>query len=174
MQRVAKQFGVGSGSLFDKARVEGQSIADRGGYGKTPCAEVQSAVLQRAFARAGVHGEFEGTSLVTDLNRQLASLGWSVWDPKFYIPTPGAIGMHARGISPSHTYLIAGLPEDSDQQIPAIGEDFGAYAGGRYILDNASAKGIDLRILSKSEIEKQYNTGAFWLPPGVIPLPRKK
>ncbi len=174
LQRIAKLFGASHGSFFDKARAEGQSIADKRGYSNTPCAEVQSSVLRRVFERAGVSSNFEGTPLVTDLNKILAKMGWIVWDPKIYYPTPGAIGMHTNGISPSHTYLIAGLPENDSHKVPGIGQDFGEYANGRYILDNADGSGRDLLQISPRIIANQYNTGGFWLPPGIIPAKRKK
>ncbi len=173
LQRVAKQFGMGEGSAFNIARVEGQLIANEHGYGDTPCAEVQSAVLRNVFARTGGNSNFAGSPLVTDLNKILSDMGWIVWDPSMFFPTPGGIGMHTNGISPSHTYLIAGLPENAAKNIPGIGNDYGEYANGRYILDNASGEGRDLKNVSGEVIAKQYNTGAFWLPPGIVPHYRK-
>ncbi len=173
LQRIAKQYGVGQGSPFDIARSAGQRIANKRGYGNTPCAEVQSEVLRRVFKKVGAHEEFEGSPLVTTLNTLLARLGWIVWDPNEYYPTPGAVGMHTRGISPSHTYLIGGLPENAEKGIRAAGFDFGEYAFGRYVLDNSSAMGKDIKILTAREVAFQYNTGAFWLPPGIVPAKRR-
>lgn len=137
--------------------------AARNGFQNVPCAEFMSEVLRQAYRRAGYshlddfneksenvlsyHG---GAALVTNFSNYLYRAGWIPWDAKTYIPPTGAIIMNRNGLSPGHTYMAAG---DS----------------GRFVFDNGSPQGRDLRTTSLKTIELMYMTGVFFLPPGFTP-----
>ena len=60
--------------------------------------------------------------------------------------------MNGAGNTPGHTYLAAG-------------DD------GQIIMDNGSPHGRDLRKTTQKIIELMYQTGVFFLPPGIQPDP---
>ncbi len=170
--------------IIDKATAEAQSLdfeknkkvqkkgawsiavngtAKRKGFEEVPCAEFVSEVIRQAYARAG-YSHFDdfnsknsntlnyenGAAMVRYLSLYLARAGWIPWDSAKYAPAIGAIMMHTTGISPGHTYISAG-----------------SY--GRFIIDNSSPHGRDLRVASRNTIEMMYQHGAFFLPPGFTP-----
>jgi hypothetical protein len=137
--------------------------ATRHGFQNVPCAEFMSEVLRQAYRRAG-YSHFDdfneknenvlmyqgGAALVTNFSDYLNKAGFIPWDPQVYIPPTGAFVMHRSGKSPGHTYMAAG-------------------DNGRFIFDNGSPQGRDLRITTKKTIELMYNEGVFFLPPGYVP-----
>jgi hypothetical protein len=80
----------------------------------------------------------------------LARAGWVAWDAHTYIPPIGAIIMHNYGFSPGHTYMAAG-------------------SDGRFIIDNGSPEGRDLRAANEKTLGDLFQTGIFFLPPGFSP-----
>lgn len=137
--------------------------AKRNGFEEVPCAEFVSEVIRQAYARAG-YSHFDdfnaknnntlnyenGAAMVRYLSLYLARAGWIPWDAAKYAPSMGAIIMHTTGISPGHTYISAG-------------------SNGRFIIDNSSPQGRDLRIATGNTIELMYQHGVFFLPPGFSP-----
>jgi hypothetical protein len=137
------------------------------GYADRFCAEFTSEFVRQAYRRANL-GEFTGTPLVTNLNKELNKFGWVVWDPTLYYPPPGAVGMNTVGISPSHTYIIAGMPDE----VP-FGEDLGIELDGYFMWDSSKfTKGVNIHKQTQKQVDFMYNTGGFWLPAGVIPKKR--
>ena len=136
--------------------------AVRHGFANTPCAEFMSEILREAYQRAGyaITDDFSVakgneiiwsiTAAVVNFSAALDKAGWIPWDTTMYRPPVGAFLMNGAGETPGHTYLAAG-------------ED------GRFIVDNGSPQGRDLRGTSKSIIEMMYQTGLFFLPPGINP-----
>lgn len=141
-----------------------EGTATRHGFANVPCAETMSEVIRQAYRRAGYsHTEdfnatkgnklyWTSTAAVVELSRSLNVAGWVPWDYTQYRAPAGAIMMHTTGISPGHTYMSGG-------------DD------GRIIVDNGSPKGRDLRVTSASIIGMMYQTGVFFLPPGIQPQP---
>lgn len=141
-----------------------EGTATRHGFANVPCAETMSEVIRQAYKRAGYsHTEdfnatkgnklyWTSTAAVVELSRSLNAAGWVPWDYTMYRAPAGAIMMHTTGISPGHTYMSGG-------------DD------GRIIVDNGSPKGRDLRVTSQSIIAMMYQTGVFFLPPGIQPTP---
>lgn len=156
-----------SGSVFSDGAwtVAVKGTAKRYGFEETPCAEFVSEVLRQAYQRAG-HSHYEdfneknhnqldfqhGGSAVAFLAKHLNKAGWVPWEATEYIPPAGAIMMHEMAQTPGHTYLIAG--------------DY-----GRFIVDNGSPAGRDLRVSSAGNIGMLYKHGVFFLPPGFRPKP---
>jgi hypothetical protein len=140
-----------------------KGTATRHGFAHVPCAEFMSEVIRQAYKRAG-SSHFEdfgtknnntlsysnGAAAVVNLSTFLYRAGWVAWDPQIYIPPTGAVMMHASGNSPGHTYMSAG-----DQ--------------GRFIIDNGSPQGRDLRKTALKTLQIMYQHGVFFLPPGYNP-----
>jgi hypothetical protein len=138
--------------------------AVRHGFPNVPCAEFLSEQIREAYRRAGYnvtddfnstnHNEliWSQTSAVTNLASALNAAGWVPWDTVFYKPPPGAILMNAWGDTPGHAYISAG-------------DD------GRFIVDNGSPQGRNLRTTTAKTIEMMYQAGLFFLPPGINPPP---
>lgn len=134
------------------------------GFPNVPCAEFMSELVREAFQRAGyrVSDDFndakgndlywDQSAAVVDFSAALYKAGWVPWDMTQYRPPTGALLMHGSGLTPGHTYVAAG-------------DD------GRFIVDNGVPQGRDLRTTSASTIEMMYETGVFFLPPGVNPQP---
>jgi hypothetical protein len=139
-----------------------QQTAVRHGFSNVPCAEFQSELVREAYQRAGyrVGDDFNtskgnkliwsNTAAVVNFSMALYKAGWIAWDGTKYKPMVGAILMNGSGISPGHTYISA-----SDD--------------GMIIVDNGAPQGRDLRKTSKSIIEMMFQTGVFFLPPGINP-----
>lgn len=139
-----------------------QGTAVRHDFANVPCAETQSEILRQAYTRAGykVTDDFNttkgnqliwsNTAAVVNFSKALYTAGWIPWDSTIYKPLTGSFLMNGSGISPGHTYIAAG-------------DD------GRIIVDNGAPQGRDLRKTSQSSIDMQYQTGVFFLPPGIIP-----
>lgn len=136
--------------------------AVRHGFSNVPCAEFQSEMVREAYQRAGyrVTDDFNktignqliwsNTAAVVNFSMALYRAGWVPWDATKYKPVTGALLMNGSGVSPGHTYIAA-----SDD--------------GLFIVDNGSPQGRDLRKTSQSIIEMMYQTGVFFLPPGINP-----
>ncbi|MDG0817286.1 hypothetical protein [Bdellovibrio svalbardensis] len=136
--------------------------AVRHGFSNVPCAEFQSEILREAYQRAGyrVSDDFNSangnqliwsnTAAVVNFSNALYKAGWIPWDSTVYKPMTGAILMNGSGVSPGHTYIAA----SND---------------GLFIVDNGAPQGRDLRKTSQSIIEMMYQTGVFFLPPGINP-----
>lgn len=140
-----------------------EGTASRHGFSNVPCAEFMSEILRQAYQRAGyshlqdfnqnkgnVLSYDGGSALVTNFSAYLEKGGWIPWDPQVYIPPAGAFIMHTNGISPGHTYMSAG-------------------DNGRFIVDNGTPQGRDLRATSQNTIDLMYQHGVFFLPPGFVP-----
>lgn len=137
--------------------------ATRHDFVNVPCAEFMSEMLRQAYARAGyshtvdfnstkknVLSYFGGSARVELFAAYLEKAGWIPWDPQVYIPAAGSFMMHGSGLSPGHAYMSAG---DS----------------GRFIIDNGSPQGRDLRSTSDKLIKTMFQNGIFFLPPGFVP-----
>lgn len=137
--------------------------AKRNGFEDVPCAEFMGEVIRQAYFRAGYRHQDDfnkskgntlnydnGASAVVYLSAYLAKAGWVPWNSQQYVPPIGAVMMHKNGTSPGHTYMSAG-------------------SNGRFIIDNSSPQGRDLRGASEKAIADMYQTGIFFLPPGFIP-----
>ncbi|HVK60139.1 MAG TPA: hypothetical protein VM432_01265 [Bdellovibrionales bacterium] len=139
-----------------------QGTAVRHGFPNVPCAEFMSEVIRQAYKRAGYKhtDEFNSansskliwneTAAVRGLSQALYNAGWVPWDPAVYRPMTGALLMHGSGNSPGHTFMAAG-------------DD------GRFIIDNGSPQGRDLRKTTDKTIKLMYLNGVFFLPPGINP-----
>lgn len=139
-----------------------QQTAVRHGFQNVPCAEFQSELVREAYQRAGyrVSDDFNtskgnkliwsSTAAVVNFSMALYKAGWIAWDGTKYKPMAGSILMNGSGISPGHTYISA-----SDD--------------GMIIVDNGAPQGRDLRKTSQSIIEMMFQTGVFFLPPGINP-----
>jgi hypothetical protein len=139
-----------------------EATAVRHGFPNVPCAEFQSELLRQAYQRAGyrVTDDFNSTkgnpliwsnsAAVANFSMGLYKAGWTAWDPQVYRPIVGSFLMHGSGLTPGHTYVSAG-------------DD------GMVIVDNGAPQGRDLRKSTASSIEIQFQTGVFFLPPGIIP-----
>jgi hypothetical protein len=139
-----------------------QATAVRHGFPNVPCAETMSEFLREAYERAGYSAAddfndakgnrliWSGTSAVVNFSAALDKAGWVPWDARDYRPVTGALLMNANGNTPGHTYISAG-------------ED------GRFIVDNGSPQGRDLRTTVFKTIDIMYQTGVFFLPPGINP-----
>lgn len=136
--------------------------AVRHGFSNVPCAEFQSEILREAYQRAGYRTTddfntskgnqliWSNTAAVVNFSKALYTAGWVAWDATIYKPVTGAFLMNSAGESPGHTYIAA-----SDD--------------GLFIVDNGSPQARDLRKTSQSIIEMMYQTGVFFLPPGINP-----
>jgi len=136
--------------------------ARRHGFADRPCAETMSEFIREAYQRAGydVNKDFNSskgnrlfwseTASVEGLSRSLADAGWVPWDAAEYRPLPGSIMMKGAGKTPGHTYISAG-------------------DNGRLIVDNGAPQGRDLRATKEKTIANLYQTGLFFLPPGINP-----
>ncbi|MES2855221.1 MAG: hypothetical protein V4692_05135 [Bdellovibrionota bacterium] len=136
--------------------------AVRHGFPNVPCAEFMSQVIREAYKRAGYKHTEEfnaanGTTLIWNktasvlgLSQALYDAGWIPWHTVEYRPMTGAILMHGNGRSPGHTFMAAG-------------DD------GRFIMDNGSPQGRDLRKTTDKIIKLMYHNGVFFLPPGIVP-----
>ena len=139
-----------------------QETAVRHGFANTPCAEFMSEVIREAYTRAGyrVTDDFSSSrgnpliwsssAAVINLSAYLDKAGWIPWDSTKYRPVVGAVLMNGRGQTPGHTYMAAGND-------------------GRFIIDNGAPQGRDLETTSEKNIGMMYQTGLFFLPPGVNP-----
>lgn len=139
-----------------------EQTAVRHGFSNVPCAEFQSELVREAYQRAGyrVTDDFNSakgnqliwsnTAAVVNFSMALYQAGWVPWDATKYKPMIGALLMNGSGVSPGHTYTSA-----SDD--------------GLFIVDNGAPQGRDLRKTSQSIIEMMYQTGVFFLPPGINP-----
>lgn len=140
-----------------------EGTAKRLGFANVPCAEFVSEVIREAYARAG-YSHFDdfndargnrldyyaGAAAVVNLTDFLANAGWIPWDPSVYVPPVGVPMMHATAKTPGHAYLSGG-------------------ENGRYIVDNGTPQGRDLRASTENTISIMYQHGVFFLPPGFIP-----
>lgn len=136
--------------------------AVRHGFQNVPCAEFQSELVREAYQRAGyrVSDDFNASkgnkliwsssAAVVNFSMALYKAGWVAWDGTKYKPKTGAILMNGSGLSPGHTYISA-----SDD--------------GMIIVDNGTPQGRDLRKTTQATIEMMFQTGVFFLPPGINP-----
>ena len=139
-----------------------QSTAVRHGFANTPCAEFMSELVREAYQRSGYRSTddfnssqgneliWSNTAAVVNFSKALYTAGWIPWDTRSYRPISGALLMNGAGETPGHTFISAG---DS----------------GRFIVDNGSPQGRDLRSTSLSIINMMYQPGVFFLPPGINP-----
>lgn len=139
-----------------------KSTAVRHGFPNVPCAEFMSEMIRQAYTRAGydfkedfnnAQGNYliwDKTAAVVNLANSLAKAGWIPWELSKYAPLTGAIMMHEQATSPGHTFMAAG-------------DD------GRFVVDNGSPAGRDLRKTSKKTIDIMFKGGVFFLPPGITP-----
>lgn len=140
-----------------------EGTAKRLGFANVPCAEFVSEVIREAYVRAGyshfddftdARGNrldyYNGAAAVVNLTDFLAKAGWIPWDPSEYVPPVGAPMMHATAKTPGHAYLSAG-------------------ENGRFIVDNGTPEGRDLRGSTENTISIMFQHGVFFLPPGFIP-----
>ena len=139
-----------------------KSTAVRHGFPNVPCAEFMSEMIRQAYTRAGYDFKedfnnardnyliWDKTAAVVNLANSLNKAGWVPWELSKYAPLTGAIMMHEQATSPGHTFMSAG-------------DD------GRFVLDNGSPAGRDLRKTSKKTIDIMFKGGVFFLPPGIIP-----
>ncbi len=139
-----------------------QGTAKRHGFENVPCAEFQSELLREAYQRAGyrVTDDFNSTrgnpliwsstASVLGFSTALNAAGWVPWDASAYRPLTGAIMMDGTARTPGHAYAAAGHD-------------------GRFIVDNGSPQGRDLGKTVLKTINMMYQTGVFFLPPGIIP-----
>lgn len=163
-QKRSRQFESSNAVSLEGAwSVAVLGTAQRHGFENVPCAEFMSEILRQAYARAG-YSHFDDftkeknnvldfahdAAAVEVFSQYLNKAGWIPWDAAFYIPPTGAFMMNGAGRTPGHTYMIAG-----DQ--------------GRFIIDNGSPQGRDLRATSEATIEMMFQNGVFFLPPGILP-----
>lgn len=139
-----------------------KSTSVRHGFPNVPCSEFMSEVLRQAYERAGYDVKIDfnkensneliwsQTAAVVNLSLAMTKAGWIPWEANLYAPVTGAIMMHEAAQTPGHAYLNAG-----DE--------------GRIIMDNGNPLGRDLRVTSDKILKLMYNTGVFFLPPGMIP-----
>ncbi len=139
-----------------------KSTAVRHGFPNVPCAEFMSEMIRQAYTRAGYdfkedfnNGKdnyliWDKTAAVVNLANSLNKAGWVPWELSKYSPPTGAIMMHEQATSPGHTYMVAG-------------------DNGRFIIDNGSPAGRDLRKTTKKTVEIMFKGGVFFLPPGILP-----
>lgn len=139
-----------------------RATAVRHDFERVPCAETMSEFVREAYQRAGYDfvrdfNEKKGnpliwshSALVTNFSAALYAAGWVPWDATVYKPVTGALLMNGSGLSPGHTYISAG-------------------DNGRFIVDNGAPQGRDLRKTSEKIIGIMYQTGVFFLPPGINP-----
>ena len=139
-----------------------KSTAVRHGFPNVPCAEFMSEMIRQAYHRAGYdfredfnlakgnYLSWDKTAAVVNLANTLIKGGWIPWELNKYAPPIGAIMMHEQATSPGHTYLVAG-------------------DNGRFVVDNGSPAGRDLRNTAKKTIELMFKGGVYFLPPGIIP-----
>ncbi len=150
-------------SLFGAFSIAVKATAVRHDFANVPCAEFMSEVLRQAYARSGydLFEDFNSakgnkliwnqTASVVGFSKALAIAGWIPWDGSIYIPPVGALLMNGSGISPGHTYIAAG-------------------DNGAWIVDNGAPRGKNLKTVSGKIIGNQFQTGVFFLPPGLLPL----
>jgi hypothetical protein len=139
-----------------------KSTAVRHGFPNVPCAEFMSEMIRQAYTRSGYDFKedfnnqkdnyliWDKTAAVVNLANSLHKAGWIPWELSKYAPPTGAIMMHEQATSPGHTYMAAG-------------DD------GRFVVDNGSPAGRDLRKTTKKTIEIMFKGGVFFLPPGILP-----
>jgi len=153
---------LGTISPFGAWSIATLGTATRHGFSATPCAEFMSEMIREAYQRAGyrVADDFNkqkgnqliysNTAAVSRLGPALAVAGWVPWDASVYRPPTGAVVMNNYGQTPGHTYMAAG-------------DD------GRTIIDNGSPQGRDLRKTIAKTMNSMFQSGLFFLPPGVNP-----
>lgn len=136
--------------------------AVRHGFANVPCAEFQSELVRQAYQRAGyrITDDFNAakgnqliwsnTAAVVNFSMALYKAGWIAWDSTIYRPIVGAFLMNGSGLTPGHTYISAG-------------DD------GMIIVDNGAPQGRDLRKTTEKTISIMFQTGVFFLPPGINP-----
>ncbi len=139
-----------------------KSTAVRHGFPNVPCAEFMSEMIRHAYNRSGydftedfnnTKGNYliwDKTAAVVNLANSLHNAGWIPWELSKFSPPIGAIMMHEQATSPGHTYMAAG-------------------DNGRFVVDNGSPAGRDLRKTAKKTIEIMFKGGVFFLPPGINP-----
>ncbi|MEA9358441.1 hypothetical protein SHI21_19550 [Bacteriovorax sp. PP10] len=139
-----------------------KSTAVRHGFPNVPCAEFMSEMIRQAYMRSGYDftEDFNNskdnyliwnkTAAVVNLANSLHKAEWIPWELSKFSPPTGAIMMHEQATSPGHTYMIAG-------------------DNGRFVVDNGSPAGRDLRKTAKKTIEIMFKGGVFFLPPGITP-----
>lgn len=139
-----------------------QGTAVRHGFSNVPCAEFQSELLRQAYQRAGyrVTDDFNSSkgneliwsnsAAVVNFSMALYKAGWIAWDSTKYRPIVGSFLMNGSGLTPGHTYISAG-------------DD------GMIIVDNGAPQGRDLRKTTEKTISIMFQTGVFFLPPGINP-----
>lgn len=139
-----------------------QGTAVRHGFPNVPCAEFQSELLRQAYQRAGYRATddfnsakgnrliWSNTAAVVSFSMALYKAGWVPWDSTLYRPIVGAFLMNGSGMTPGHTYISAG-------------DD------GMIIVDNGAPQGRDLRKTTENTISIMFQTGVFFLPPGINP-----
>jgi len=139
-----------------------RATAVRHDFERVPCAETMSEFVREAYQRAGYDFTVDfnakkgneliwsNSALVTNFSAALDLAGWVPWDTTVYKPVTGALLMNGAGTSPGHTYISAG-------------------DNGRFIVDNGAPQGRDLRKTSAKTIGIMYQTGVFFLPPGINP-----
>lgn len=139
-----------------------QGTAVRHGFANVPCAEFQSELLRQAYQRAGyrVTDDFSkakgneliwsNSAAVVNFSMALYKAGWIAWDSTLYRPIVGSFLMNGSGLTPGHTYISAG-------------DD------GMVIVDNGAPQGRDLRKTTEKTISIMFQTGVFFLPPGINP-----
>ena len=139
-----------------------QATAVRHGFANVPCAEFQSEILREAYQRAGyrITEDFNSqrgnqliwshTAAVVNFSTALFRAGWIPWDASKYRPIVGSFLMNGSGMSPGHTYISAGMD-------------------GRLIVDNGAPQGRDLGKTTDKTIAMMFQTGVFFLPPGINP-----
>jgi hypothetical protein len=139
-----------------------QATAVRHGFANVPCAEFQSEILRQAYQRAGyritvdfnsIRGNeliWSNTAAVVNFSSALWKAGWIPWDASKFRPVVGSFLMNGSGLSPGHTYISAGT-------------------NGRLIVDNGAPQGRDLGATTDKTISMMFQTGVFFLPPGINP-----
>ncbi len=93
---------------------------------------------------------WSNTAAVVNFSMALYKAGWVPWDSTMYRPITGAFLMNGSGLTPGHTYISGG-------------DD------GMIIVDNGAPQGRDLRKTTDSTISMMFETGVFFLPPGINP-----
>lgn len=118
--------------------------------------------MRQAYQRAGYRvtedfSKAKGNELlwsnsaaVVNFSMALYKAGWIPWDSTIYRPIVGSFLMNGSGLTPGHTYISAG-------------DD------GMIIVDNGAPQGRDLRKTTEKTISIMFQTGVFFLPPGINP-----
>lgn len=155
---------IGAVPLNGSWTIATQGTAVRHDFANVPCAEFMSEMVREAYERAGYlaaddfndakHNRliYTQTATVVGFSQALFVAGWVPWDTTLYQPVSGALLMNASADTPGHAYISAG-----DE--------------GRFIVDNGAPQGRDLRGTSQKILDMMYQTGVFFLPPGINPKP---